>query len=56
MIVEKFRQEMWEKKKGNLGKIWSNLCQGLSTTIINLVYVKQQQIALAKQIASANTL
>ena len=29
MIVEKFRQELWEKKKGNLDKTLSNLCQGL---------------------------
>jgi len=29
MICEKFREEMWEKKKRNFGEFSSNLCQGL---------------------------
>ena len=27
--VEKFKREMWEEKRGYLGKTLSNLCQGL---------------------------
>jgi len=30
MICEKFREEMWKKKKRNLGEFSSNLCQGLA--------------------------
>jgi len=32
MICGKFREEMWEKKKRNLGEFLSNLCQGLMAT------------------------
>jgi len=30
MVCGKFREEMWEKKKRNLGEFLSNLCQGLA--------------------------
>ena len=38
MICGKFREEMWEKKKRNLGEFSSKLCQGLDRTMCVYMY------------------